>query len=115
MARIPIDFSRSAALHDFARIHDMDSTGIARYNPEVVRDNQKRHPESLSEVAHELQDLRLDGHVQRSRGLIGEDQFRIATQGDGDHHPLAHPAAQLVRIVGQSTFGIGDADQAKEL
>ena len=48
--------------------------------------------------ADELQDLRLDGDVERGGGLVGDEQLGVARQRHRDHHPLAHAARQLVRV-----------------
>ena len=52
----------------------------------------------LPHVEHQVQHLRLDGHVERRRRLVGDQQLRIAGHRHGDHHPLPHPARELVRI-----------------
>ncbi len=46
----------------------------------------------------QFDDLRLIGHVERRRRLVGDEQARVAAQGHGDHHPLAHPTRELVRV-----------------
>ena len=60
------------------------------------------------QVGEQPQHLRLDGHVQRRGRLVGEQQRRLAGQRDGDHHPLAHAAGELVRIVVKAPRGGGD-------
>ena len=50
----------------------------------------------------QLQDLRLDRHVQGGRGFVRQDELRVARQRYGDHDALAHPAGELVRIVLES-------------
>ena len=49
--------------------------------------------------AEQLQDLRLDHHVERGRGLVGDDQRRAARERHGDHHALLLTAGKLVRVV----------------
>ena len=63
----------------------------------------------------QLEDLRLDRHVERCRGLVGEDQLRVAGQCDGDHHTLAHAAGELVRVVVETVLRAGDAHLAQQL
>ncbi len=41
----------------------------------------------------------LHGDVERRRRLVGEQQLRSAGQRQGDHHPLAHPAGELVGVL----------------
>ena len=66
---------------------------------EVVRDQQDRHAEPLAQLAQQLEDLRLDRHVERGRRLVGDQQLRVARERHRDHHALAHAAGQLVRVV----------------
>ena len=59
-------------------------------------------------TAHELQDLRLHGHIQRRSRLVGDDQSRSGQQSDRDHDPLTHAAGKLVRIGVEPTFRLGN-------
>ena len=52
----------------------------------------------MAEVLEQLEDLGLDHHVERGRGLVADDDRRIAGEGHRDHRPLAHAARQLVRV-----------------
>ena len=70
---------------------------------------------SSDRTLDELEDLRLDRHVERGRRLIGEDQLRIARQRDRDHHALAHAARELVRVVIEAVLRPWDADLAEQL
>ncbi|KTT88714.1 hypothetical protein NS44R_15085, partial [Mammaliicoccus sciuri] len=42
--------------------------------------------------------------------LVGDQQLRLAGQGDGDRDALAHAAGKLVRVLFQPLLGRGDAD-----
>ena len=66
-------------------------------------------------AAHEVEDLGLDRHVERGRRLVGDEQLRVAGEGHGDHHALAHPAAELVRVVVEAAARRRDADQLEQL
>ena len=55
-------------------------------------------PSLLLELQHQVEDLRLDGDVERGGRLVGDQHLRIAGQRHGDHHALAHAARELVRI-----------------
>ncbi len=61
-------------------------------------------PKSPLQLAHQLQDLRLHGDVQRRGGLVGDQQVRPAQQRRGDHHALAHAAGELVGIACRSAL-----------
>ena len=45
----------------------------------------------FAQVADELEDLILDGDVQRRGRLIGDDELGIPGEGDGDHHRWRMP------------------------
>jgi hypothetical protein len=62
------------------------------------------------QLFHQVEDLRLDGHVQRRGRLVGDQDVGPADQRDGDHDALAHAAGQLERILGQAPVRIGNAD-----
>ena len=47
----------------------------------------------------QMDDLRLHGDVERRRRLVGDQQLGIAQQAHGDGDPLAHAAAELVRVL----------------
>ena len=55
-------------------------------------------PSSALQLGEQLQDLRLHGDVERRRRLVGDQQVRLVGERHGDHHALALPARQLVRI-----------------
>ena len=50
------------------------------------------------EVVEQLEHLGLDGHVERSRRLVAEQDGRLGGERDRDQHALAHPAGELMGI-----------------
>ena len=84
-------------------------------HPEVVGDQEDRHPEPLAQLEQQLEDLRLDRHVERGRRLVGDEQLRVAGERHRDHHPLAHAAGELVRVVVAAALRLGDADELEHL
>ena len=104
-----------AALDQARGIHDVHAVGVARDDAEIVRDDDDGDAEAAREVLHQLQDLRLDGDVERRGRLVGDQQLGIAGKADGDHHALAHAARELMRILVEPALGIGDADQRQQL
>ena len=71
-------------------------------------------PSSSRKPLDQLDDLRLDGHVERGRRLVGDEQLRRARQRHGDHHALAHSAGELVRVIVEPVGGLRDADHAQQ-
>ena len=107
--------SARALLDDARRVHHVDAVGVARDHAEIVRDDDQRDVEPARQILHQLEDLRLDGDVERGGRLVGDDQLRIAGKPDGDHHALAHAAGELMRILLEPALAVGDADQPQQL
>ena len=101
--------------HHPAGIHDGDMLGHLGDDPEVVGDEEDRGPGFRLEFVHEVQDLGLDGDVERRGRLVGDHQLRVAGERHGDHHALAHAAAHLVRVVVDALLGRRDADQLEHI
>ncbi len=67
------------------------------------------------EVAHQIEDLRLDGDVERGGRLVGDQELRIAGERHRDHHALPHAARKLVRIFAHAPARLRDADEVQHL
>ena len=102
-------------LDDAAGIHHQHAVGGFRHDAHVVGDDDDRHAEFVAQVHHQVEDLRLDGDVERGRGFVGDQQARPAGQRDGQHDALALAAGQLVRIVAHAPRGRRDADLLQHL
>ena len=70
---------------------------------------------SATSVAQQVEDLRLDRHVERGRRLVGDEQLRLARERHRDHRALAHAAGELVRIVLQPRLRVRDPDLVEQL
>jgi hypothetical protein len=73
-------------------------SAIWRTIAEVVGDQQQRHAEPILQLAHQLQDLRLDRHVERGGRLVGDQDVGLVGDRHRDHDALALPARELVRV-----------------
>ncbi len=83
--------------------------------PEVVRVIPTNgHAEPLLEVAQQVQNLRLNGHVQRGGGFVGHQELGLAGQGHGDHHALLHAAGHFKGIIFDARFRRGNADELEQ-
>ena len=80
-----------------------------------MRDHNHRDTKFAAELFHQLKNLRLNGHIQRSRRLVRNQQPRVTGKPDGDHHPLPHAARKLVRVLLQAPLGVGYPDQPQKL
>ena len=106
---------RLPAFDDLALRHHVDPFGYVADDGEVVGYQQDRHPEIALQVGEQPQDLRLDGHVERRRRFVGDQQVGFVGERHGDHHPLALPARQLVRPRAQPPLRLGEADEPEQL
>ena len=100
---------------DLTGIHHDDPVGGRGDHAEIVGDHQHRGLDLRPQQLDEIEDLRLDRHVERGGGFVGDQQAGPAGDRHRDHHPLAHAAGQLVRIVMGAAFGCGDAHLLQEL
>ena len=82
--------------HDLSVIHNHDFISHVGNHPEIVGNHQDRHPELLLHRLDQLEDLRLNGHIQSCRGFVRDQEIRLAGQGHCNHDPLAHPARKLM-------------------
>jgi len=69
----------------------------------------------VAQALDQVDDLRLDGDIQRGSRLVGYEQLGLACQGHGDHGSLAHPTGKLVWVIGQAELGLGDSHLVKQL
>ena len=102
-------------LDDLAGVHHQHVVGHLGDHAEIVGDDQDRHAEPSLQVLQQVEDLRLDGDVERGGRLVGDQQRGLAAKRHGDHHALAHAARQAVRIVVDPLGGGRNAHQLEHL
>ena len=115
MQRIGEQFVYLGLLDLHARVHHHHAVGVLGDQAHVVGDQDHCGAQLFLQLPHQVQQLRLYGHVQRGGGFVGQDDLRIAGQGHRDHHPLAHAAGHVVRIIVHAPLGLGHADQLEHL
>ena len=99
------DRLRIADLHDPPEVHDRDPVGEVAHHAKVVRDQQVAGLAFGLQLGQDVQDRGLDGHVERTRGLVGNDDAGVAGEGAGDRHALLEAARQLARFEVQMALG----------
>lgn len=62
-----------------------------------------------------LEHLRLNGHVERGRGLVGDDEPRLRGDRGRDERTLPETAGELVRILIDAHVRAGHADRLEQL
>jgi hypothetical protein len=100
---------------DASGVHDGDAIRRLGDHPEIVRDEQHGQLECGLHLTQQIEDLGLNRHVERRRRLVGDDQRRLARQRHRDQHTLSHAPGQLMGIVVDARFRIGDADHTQQL
>ena len=79
-----------------------------------MRDEDGRGVRLLLSGAHHLDDLCLDGHVQGSRRLVGDENRGVVRHRHRDHRPLSHAAGELVRVLVEAAVWKGHADDLEQ-
>ena len=100
----PVD---GGLLDHLAGIHHHHALRGFRHHAHGMGDQHHRHAEALLHVLQQIEDLRLDGDVERGGGLVGDHQLGLAGQRHRDHDALAHAAGELVRIVVHAACALG--------
>ena len=95
--------------------YDEDVIGGFGDDAHVVRDHHHRHVELRAELVQEIENTCLDGDVERRRGLVGDQELRVAGDRHRNHHALSHSTRESVRVVRQPPRRIGDANVLEQL
>ena len=106
---------RRRALHHAPGIHDRDLVGAAGDDAEIMGDQDHRHVPAALLARQQIENLRLDRHVERGGRLVRDQQFRFAGQRDRNRDPLPHAAGELMRVLHQPLLGRGNADRGEQL
>jgi len=77
---------------------DGDLVGHAGDNAQIVANEHEPHAVLGDQFAQQIEDLRLQHHVERGGRLVGDQEFGPQRAGDGDDDALALSAGQFVRI-----------------
>src|SRR6187402_230068 len=85
-------------LHHLAEVEHRYAVGDVAHHREIVRDEQIGELEALLQLDQQVDDLRLDVHVERGDRLVGDDEFRLERERARNRDALALPAGKLVRV-----------------
>src|SRR5687768_12964158 len=98
MLRVIVQFVGRPDLDDLAEVHHGHAVADMPDHREVVRDEQVRQVEFSLKIFQQVDDLRLNGHVQRGDRFVADDEFRLEGQRARDADTLALPAGEFVRV-----------------
>ena len=93
----------------------MTRCAVSATTREIVRDQHDRGAELVLQIEDQIEDLRLDRHVERGGRLVGDQHPRVAGQRHRDHRALPHAARQLVRVFLGPLLRLGDLDEPQHL
>ncbi|BBK40999.1 hypothetical protein STVA_10190 [Allostella vacuolata] len=113
MGRLAEHLLDRALLDDAAEVHDRDALAHLADHGQVVADEEVGEAVPGAQLGQEVQDLRLDRHVERRGRLVQHQQLGSERQGAGDAHPLLLPARQLVRVAVQEIARQADIGQQR--
>ena len=108
------DVADGAGLDDAGGVHDDHAVAGVPDDAHVVGDEEEGGVLS-AHLAHEVENLCLDGDVEGGGGLVGDDESGVEDEGLGDHDALSHAAGELEGEGVEAGFGGGDADVAEPL
>ncbi len=112
--RGPAEDGRGRAhLDDAPAVHHGEPAAHVPDDVKVVGDEEQRQVQALLEIHEEVDDLGLDGDIQRRHRLVGHQEPRPECQGPGQTDPLALAPAELVREAVR-TPGV-EADEFEQL
>ena len=115
MLRLGKHLGNLAAFDDLAVAHHADRAGVVLGQPQIVGDEDDGHAHLLLQVVQQVEDLGLDGHVERRGGLVGNQQIGVVDQRHRNHDALQLSARELVRILPHAAFRLADAHALQQL
>src|SRR3990172_13000678 len=98
MKRVIVQLCTPRDFHQFAEIHDRDTVTDVAHHGEVMGNKQIREVETSLELLQKVDDLDLNGHVQRGDRLVADDECRAGCQSPGNADALPLTSRELVRI-----------------
>ena len=93
-----IELIRVRCLYYSSKVHNSDSVRNMSDNQKVVRDEEIGNAQLLLQLFKHIDDLRLDGNVQRGYSLVADDESGIYCQRSRNTDTLSLTAGELVDI-----------------
>ena len=113
MLRVLVQLVGIRDLDDLAEVHDGDALGNVPHDEKVMRDEKVRDAELFLQLLKHVDDLRLNGNVQRGHGLVADNELGVHGESSGNADSLALAAGKLM-CVARGVFGV-EADGRHEL
>ena len=94
--RVAVQLLRAGDLHDLAQIHDGHTVRDVLDHGKIVGHEQVGQAHLLLQADQHVDDLCLNGNVQRRDGLVHHEELGLHGQGTGNADALALAAGELV-------------------
>ena len=114
MARIGQHLLGRPFLHHLAGIHHDDARHTFAMTPSAWLMRMIAAPKSRLSSHDQVENLRLDGDVERGGRLVGDQQRGLVGKAHREHDALAHAAGELVRIGVDRALRRGDPHAAEQ-
>ncbi len=98
MKRVDIEAVGRGDFDDLAEVHHRDPVRDVADDGEIVRDEEVGQPELALELLHEVDDLRLDGDVERRDRLVADEKLRVQRERSCNTDALSLAAGELMRV-----------------
>src|SRR5579859_4468769 len=97
MLRIGKELDSRRGFDDTAQIHDGDAIADVLDHAEIVTDEQIGETEIAAQLHEEIDDLRLDRHVERSDRFVTDQEIRLDRERASNANTLTLAAGKLMR------------------
>ena len=84
------DIGLGAKFDEASGVHDSDAIGYVRNDSQIVRDEEHGESELVAQLVEQIENLLLDGDIERGGRLVGNEELRAVDDGHGNHHALPH-------------------------
>ena len=92
------DLLRGGQLHDPSQVHDRDAVRNVLHHGQVMGNEDVGQFQLFLEPHQQIENLGLDGHIQRRDRLVADHHLRVDQQGAGDPDPLPLAPRKLMGI-----------------
>ena len=110
----PLKFRDWRNLDNFLIRNHGHAVADVLHHGQIVRDEEVREVELALEPLEQVQDLRLDGDVQRGHRLVADDELRRQREGPGDADPLTPFSRGLSGLEPLGLFRAGPIGAARK-
>ncbi|CAB4633290.1 unannotated protein [freshwater metagenome] len=109
-----VDIDDRTRFDDASALHDKNVVSHVGDNAHVVGDEDDARSETLVERSKQIENFRLNRHVESRRRLVGDEYLGVTRNRLGNHRTLALATGQLVRVRIESFERIGQFDEPEQ-